>query len=421
MIRPSAVLALAFLAVLAAPPADAQSAGGLSLRADSTTLPEGPGTVNFQIDLGPGQAGSSYLLAIGISGATPGTPLPGGLTLPVNWDPVTDLAVQFNNQAWFYDFWGTLDAEGKASPRLEWPGVPGTAGLVFDLAACTAQPFDEVTNGWQLTVLSEPVTPSKEFTVAYIAPNLQFKLATLDFADPEDVTQIGNLGLRMIRALEYAGDGTLYAYESPLWNPGRLYEVDPATASLTPIGPISNRTIEGMAYNPVDGKMYGVASAFSELLTIDLATGAQTVVGTMQLNSPLSWNGIYGLGIDDQGSFYLYNNAQDTVGSGVSAAGLYKSTTPGGLQFQMVHDLKDEFGVPLGTSLQVPAPLFVDWSSGSNEVYGWCEEQLLSQTTGWFTYHLDAFGQLVWNDYPEFPLQNTRLFAWTAPPTPADG
>ena len=83
----------------------------------------------------------------------PGTPLPGGLILPCNWDLVSDLVMPFNNIAFFFDFIGTLDASGQATPHFAWPGYPGSAGLMFYFAGCTISPFDFVTNGAAVEVV----------------------------------------------------------------------------------------------------------------------------------------------------------------------------------------------------------------------------------------------------------------------------
>ena len=58
-----------------------------------------------------------------------------------------------NNIAVFFDFIGTLDANGQASARFEWPGYPGSAGLDIYFAGCTIYPFDFVTNPVEIEVV----------------------------------------------------------------------------------------------------------------------------------------------------------------------------------------------------------------------------------------------------------------------------
>ena len=81
--------------------------------------------------------------------------LPSGLVVPCNWDPlVMPLVRSLNNIAIFFGFIDTLDANGQASPRFEWPGYPGSTGLIIYFAGCTIYPFDFVTNAVELEVTS---------------------------------------------------------------------------------------------------------------------------------------------------------------------------------------------------------------------------------------------------------------------------
>lgn len=92
---------------------------------------------------------NEYLLTAGISGSSPGVILPTGLVLPLNWDFVSDLVIPLNNTAYFFDFMGSLDANGSATSRFEWPGIPGSAGLSFYFAFCAKDPdegFNFVSN-----------------------------------------------------------------------------------------------------------------------------------------------------------------------------------------------------------------------------------------------------------------------------------
>ncbi|MFH2000276.1 MAG: SBBP repeat-containing protein [Planctomycetota bacterium] len=107
------------------------------------------GTIDFNLLAGTENASNEYLLAAGISGSSPGVTLPTGLVLPLNWDFVSDLSVLLNNTAYFFDFMGTLDADGSATARFEWPGIPGSAGMSLNFAFCTRDPdegFNFVSN-----------------------------------------------------------------------------------------------------------------------------------------------------------------------------------------------------------------------------------------------------------------------------------
>lgn len=384
------------------------------LTADATTLIGPlPGTVTFDFDAGIANAGDLYILACGTLGSAPGTPLPGGAVLPLNYDPVhVNLIASWNNSQVFFGFIGFLDGSGRAAPRLEWPGLLSAVGLEYTFAGCTFGPVDFVTNAWTVTILPEPVPPSKELYVAYKTPTDNFHLGRIDYLTPATVQNLGSMGKRMIRAIEFAGDGTLYAYESPLWNQGRLFRVNPATAGLTPIGPTTTQRVDSMAWNPVDQTMYGVNAESAELVAIDLATGAITLVGTVTDNGPLSWNWMAGLGVDAAGYFYAYNNAGTTS---VSEVGIWRSTQPGGLDFAPVYDLTAEFGLyGSGLTTQTPSPLFIDWSAPDGTAYGWLREYDWD-TRGWYRYHWNALG-LGWTRFSLYPLLNTLFYSWTAPP-----
>ncbi len=71
-----------------------------------------------------------------------------------------------------------------------------------------------------------------------------------------------------------------------------LYRIDPATAQLTPVGPIGYSRVGAMDFDSRSGRMYAIAWAPGEglggqitLLTVDLATGAGTPVMTWQISS----------------------------------------------------------------------------------------------------------------------------------------
>ncbi len=256
-----------------------------------------------------------------------------------------------------------------------------------------------------------PASHARELYVAYSVPGDIFHLGRIDHADPEVVEDLGTMGHKLFRALEFAGDGRLYAYENQLWGPSQLYEVNPSNAALTPVGPSGSQRIDGMAYNPVDGRMYGVDAVTSKLFCIDLETGNITTEGTMREDGPLPWSWIAGIAADDSGYFYIYNNAG---GIYETEQGVYRSTEPGGLDFEWIYDLNGEFGLA-GSNLQTPAPLYYDWSSPDGRGYGWVQERDLF-LTGWYGYDWGNDPGLSWTRYPPYPLEYTMFYAWTAAP-----
>jgi hypothetical protein len=106
------------------------------LFADRYVLPEIGGTINFSLNAGPANANRSYLLLGCISGTSPGTPLPDGTILPINWDLLTNFVLAFLNTPIFQNFLGTLDAAGSGSATFDTLGpLPkGTAGVVMSFA-----------------------------------------------------------------------------------------------------------------------------------------------------------------------------------------------------------------------------------------------------------------------------------------------
>jgi hypothetical protein len=105
------------------------------------------GTVNFDLDAGPAYAGRKYFMLASVSGTSPGTSLPGGLTLPINQDFMFDLVFTFAPlNLFFQNFSGTLDSNGQAEATFDYPGYPGSAGLVFYFAWMCYAPFDYVSN-----------------------------------------------------------------------------------------------------------------------------------------------------------------------------------------------------------------------------------------------------------------------------------
>lgn len=121
------------------------------------------GTVNFDLYGGTDNAFKKYCILGTFYGTSPGTSLPGGLNLPINWDWFSDFLVSMainGGLGIVNDFLGTLDAEGNATASLVFPGH---CHLYMDLLAnfawCTYAPFDFVSNDVELWVLGYLVDP----------------------------------------------------------------------------------------------------------------------------------------------------------------------------------------------------------------------------------------------------------------------
>lgn len=114
------------------------------------------GTVDFDLDASPYHAGKNYFLLGSVTGTSPGTPMPGGGVLPLNWDVFTGLIFKLGmaNSPATKDFKGVLDASGRAQAQLNTfgPLPPVAVGLVMYFAYTTYAPFDFQSNAVAVTV-----------------------------------------------------------------------------------------------------------------------------------------------------------------------------------------------------------------------------------------------------------------------------
>ncbi len=106
-----------------------------------------------------------------------------------------------------------------------------------------------------------------------------YALSTLD-ATP---TWLGTTGIPGFSSLEFAPDGNLYGFTK--LTDARLYIIDPVDFSTTEVGPLGTEFLfEGsLAFSP-NGTAYGTnnnGQAIPQLFTLDLLTGAASVVGTI--------------------------------------------------------------------------------------------------------------------------------------------
>lgn len=115
----------------------AELAGPLSLVASATTVSAAAGgTIQLDLAAGPPQALRGYFVLGSISGTSPGIPLPGGPTLPLNWDAFTLITLQMANSPSFVNTFGTLDAVGRGTAQFWVPpgalvGLEGQVSFYF--------------------------------------------------------------------------------------------------------------------------------------------------------------------------------------------------------------------------------------------------------------------------------------------------
>jgi len=108
------------------------------------------GAVSLTLSAGRANAGRAYLLLASFSGSAPGTPLPGGPVLPLNFDALTYLSANPSAAA-FQGFSGALDADGAAAAQLTVPPVPLLAGRTVSFAYALS-PWDFASNSARVTL-----------------------------------------------------------------------------------------------------------------------------------------------------------------------------------------------------------------------------------------------------------------------------
>jgi hypothetical protein len=125
------------------------------LTCDTYELPETGGTVNFFLDAGSGFSGRNYMVLGSASGVAPGIPLPGGLeTMPLVWDPITDVIFSMANTPFFSNFVGKLDGSGTGAAQLNIPALPaGYTSVKIFFAFTVSNPFDFASNPVEIEIV----------------------------------------------------------------------------------------------------------------------------------------------------------------------------------------------------------------------------------------------------------------------------
>ena len=192
-------------------------------------------------------------------------------------------------------------------------------------------------------------------SVAY-APNLLARpypfsgpdeLIRFDTNDPASYEVVGSMGVNDIGfgGMDFDAAGNLWAYasiyKSTSGAASGLYSVDMNTGQATLVGN-SYQPLDDLAFNPVDGTMYGIRSqgADMRLYSVNLATGATTHIGnfTGMASPPRA----IGFAIDSQGNFYIHDNYVDKI---------YKSS---GMAMTELYSLPQDTGYSQGMT--------IDWS-----------------------------------------------------------
>ena len=127
-----------------------------TLSADVTSISEAAGgIVNFTLDAGSSNANRNYLMVGGVTGTSPGIPLPGGMaTIPVNYDVFTGLVLALLNTPVYKDFLGVLDVNGEATAQFNTLGpFSGAAGLTLYFAYACNGPWNFASNSVAIGVV----------------------------------------------------------------------------------------------------------------------------------------------------------------------------------------------------------------------------------------------------------------------------
>ena len=88
-----------------------------------------------------------------MSGTIPGTPLPGGTVLPLNWDAFSDVVLELVNTSLFQNFMGQVNVNGMGLAKLNAPPVPGYGGMNMYFAFTLYNPFDYVSNAVAIPIV----------------------------------------------------------------------------------------------------------------------------------------------------------------------------------------------------------------------------------------------------------------------------
>jgi hypothetical protein len=177
------------------------------------------------------------------------------------------------------------------------------------------------------------------------------ELIMFDSSNPAAFTVIGSMNVPNIGfgGMDFDADGNLWAFASFFKNTGGaasgLYRVNTKTGQATVQGSIGLQPLEDIAFNPVDGQMYGVRTQgnITRLYRINLTTGAVTLFGVCT-GVPEDSHAM-SFAIDSTGHFYVHD---------IGVEKIYKSTAPGSLT------LAELYTIPQDTSFS--QGMTIDWS-----------------------------------------------------------
>jgi hypothetical protein len=127
-----------------------------TLWAGTYSIPSATGAVvDYSLNAGAAHGNRTYLILGSLSGTYPGTTLPGGAHLPLNWDTFTNLVLDALGTSIFPNFYGNLDASGEAEAFMNvlGPVDPALVGLKMYFAYALNNPWDFASNPVAIEIL----------------------------------------------------------------------------------------------------------------------------------------------------------------------------------------------------------------------------------------------------------------------------
>jgi hypothetical protein len=112
------------------------------------------GSIDLDLNASTDHAFRDYVILGSVSGTSPGFPLPGGLTLPLNWDWFTELILMNLNTGNFVNFMARLDDIGHERAQVKIPTLPPDwIGTKMHFAYTLFNPFDFVSNPVEIAIV----------------------------------------------------------------------------------------------------------------------------------------------------------------------------------------------------------------------------------------------------------------------------
>ena len=207
------------------------------------------------------------------------------------------------------------------------------------------------------------------------SPAADGKLVSIDVRDQNDVTitPIGVIGTYGCTSVALAKGGTLYSVCGPsagadpdkygCMTPGpqQLATIDPKTGRATMFGaPVEKLNVMALEFAP-DGTLYAVGDfnpaspTFNTLYTVDVKTGAFTVVGSTSVPAP---NFFMDLAFDSRGTMY-----------GASMFGLFTIDRKTGTATKVVEFVGGGPVMGLGYNAKQDTLYVTDWKSPKSALY----------------------------------------------------